>query len=246
VRKDESSRVSWTAFRGPAVGAWHGLFTAVARRRGLSTVHACLAYVAPMVDARVSAAGLTRFASDWQARRVWGPLEVARWLDSGPPIPGDIASLLRLYAYVLCAEVRYMYAVAGNLFAAYVDPTRTTAGNAAYRHSSAIAAFGGVVQRLQKEADIGSDLVALWASFLNRDLRNAIGHSDFFVDQGAGILYVVSTMMDHARGASAARRPIHRLRDVEEQAAQAHAFLEAFAGQVDRHWPRQTGLIDGI
>jgi hypothetical protein len=155
-----------------------------------------------------------------------GPLQLAEWLDGWKTrLPQNIATLLTLYVYVLCIEVRYVYTCLGNLLGA-IAAEDARPGMDMYDEPSAARCF----KRIEElHADVGRvfAIIGTWGGFLDFDLRNTIGHSDFVLTGSNSGIIPVRNMMRGLTGVWD-RRASYPAELIEKLHGLALTFLETF------------------
>jgi hypothetical protein len=232
-------------FRRQCEAELRELLAAVEEKCGRQAADGCLVYVKDITNPQMRAQGYTKMTSEMPVATLDVPLRLTKWFRSAArSLPDDVAALLRLYIYVECIEVRYVYAVVANLLGAYAGE-RGRPADAVYRSFSAKPCFEKVKEMVEKAAAAGKrfQLVEAWETFLDLRFRNVVGHSDFTLHPGGTVTVVRDLMRRITEGVDTGRGSYPPTL-VEQLYDRARDFLMAFPKRArDAMTPLQARVL---
>jgi hypothetical protein len=224
--------------------AFQQLFDAVSAARGSETTDSCLRHLFDMRDFQAEGQVFSKCECYLLPRCLNNSTNLATFIRAcearATPAERLFLTLLKLQGYVAAIEVKYTYKVIGNLLGELGGGEVRGDLYDVFPFDSIKKRFRDVAARAKQiEACTGRTMrvVSLMEGFLDFDLRNAIGHSDYYVlaDSERVIIpgYVVEAMTRGGRGAG--KKPGYSFQELDELYSKAIAFNEAFKVILIRH-----------
>lgn len=199
------------------------LFDAVKNAQGATVLESCLRHLVDLHAVTAGSASLTKAEFYLLPRCLHNSTNLWAYIRYLEKTGGQqhVLWILKLYSYVQCIEVRYVYKVVGNLLG---ELGGGIASGSLYDDlHSARQCFGDILKRYEciKSSGRVFGLFDLWSSFLDFDLRNAIGHSDFLISGGS--VLVPSNAISQRK-----KKSTWALSEVNDLFGMANEFNEAF------------------
>jgi hypothetical protein len=223
------------SFKGTCRSQIVDLFDAVEETKGKVAVDLCFRHMVDIPDAPVDSATLSKLDFYLLPRCLHNPTNwsaLIRLLETQlTSTESRLIIMMKLYGYMQCIEVRYIYKVIGHLLGHLGGGI--VSGDLYDNWLSARTCFDDIRKRCEQVARSHGRrflLVDTWSCFLDFDLRNAIGHSDFVIlaDSQTVLLpsYALDAMTRAGRGGP--RRSAYTFSEVDNLYARASDFNEAF------------------
>lgn len=214
------------------------LFQAVSHVKDEADILSCLRHSIDIPQVTVGETTLTKLDFYLLPRSLHNPTNLSayiRYLESRDicRVP-HIITMLKLHGYVQCIEVRYIYKVVGNLFGEIGG--EGTSGNLYDDLLSARACFDDIKKRHERLRSPGREfaIIDLWDSFLDFDLRNAVGHSDFIIQNDSRTILIPSYVLKSVLGA-VSKKTSYTFSEVDNLYSKANAFNEAFKETIENY-----------
>lgn len=221
-------------FRDTCRSGFVSLCDVVAEKEGHTAVESCFRHLVNLPDFAAGSTTLSKLDFYLLPRCLHNPTNwstLVRYLEAQRSRAGRHQIVaLKLYGYVQCLEVRYTYKVVGNLLGRIGGGT--VSGDLYDSASSARACFEDIKRRRDQVAIALGRRIALvdtWSRFIDFDLRNAVGHSDFVIlgnDETVLLPYYALSSM--TRSKMLPRKSTYTFSEVDDLYAMANDFIEAF------------------
>lgn len=205
------------------------LFQTISCAKGEATVQACLRHLVDLPDVSVGGTKFTKLDFYLLPHCLHNPTNLSayiKYLESRDAhhVP-HVIMMLKLYSYVQCIEVKYVYKVVGNLLGEIGGGP--TLGELYDDTFSARKCFDDIRERHERiKSSSGREFAIfdLWSRFLDFDLRNAVGHSDFIIrKESCTILIPLYILKD-----SPAKKSVYKFSEIDELYSMANDFNKAF------------------
>lgn len=218
------------------------LLQAVSIAKGEPAVQSCLRHLVDLPDIDIDGTTLKKmdfYLLPYCLRNTTKLFSYVRYLESrdGSRVP-YVITMLKLYGYVQCIEVKYIYKVIGNLFG---ELGGGQTGGRLYDESfSARECFNDIVKRgkcVESSSGKRFGVIDLWSSFLDFDLRNAVGHSDFIIPKGSHAVLIPSCVLARVTGPEEApsKKGRYTFSEIDKLYSMANDFNEAFKMVIEDH-----------
>lgn len=222
------------SFRDLCYAALDRLFRVVSSSKGEVAVQQCLRHLIALPN--VTAHGTTFRKLDFYLlpECLHNPTNLSTYVTyletrDAVRVPYNI-TMLKLYGYVQCIEVRYIYKVVGNLLGHIGGGS--TKGNLYDSFLSAHRCFEDIKKRHDRVKRVlgTSDLVNLWSSFLDFNLRNAVAHSDFIIRSESQGVLIPLYVLEEVRSPHGSRRQqsTYSFSELDTLYSRANDYNEAF------------------
>ena len=189
------------------------LFQAVSHTKGDETIQSCLRHLVELPEIRADGTTLQKLHFYLLPNCLHNPTNLSayiRYLEhQGTHQTGHLSILLKLLGYVQCIEVKYVYKVVGNLLG-HLGGGRV--GGELYDNVfSARKRFDDIRRRNERIKSYSGQefaVVSLWSRFLDFDLRNAIGHSDFIIYNESQTVIIPSYVLKNVLGRKGSQQSV--------------------------------------
>jgi len=220
------------------------LFQAVSGSVGEAAVQSCLSHFISLQSRTVG--GVTYSGANFyllpgclhNPTNFWTYIEFLENRDN-QNVPENII-MLKMYCYVQCVEVRYIYKVIGNLLGELGGGHVT--GELYDNFNSAHQCFNDIKQRHERVAaslNRRFQIIDDWEQFLDFDLRNAIGHSDFriFTEPFTvpGVVFMPMYLLQGMITQQSHSKTGYSFSEIESLYSRAKDFNEAFKQVVSEY-----------
>jgi hypothetical protein len=223
--------------------AFQQLFDAVSAARGREAIDNCLRHLFDIADFEAEGQKFSKMECYLLPRCLNNSINLATFIRAceanATPAERLFVTLLKLQAYVAAIEVKYTYKVIGNLLGELDGGDVRGDLYDAFPFDSVKKRFRDVAARANRvKASSGREVrvVSLMKDFLDFDLRNAIGHSDYYVLADPGRLIIPGQIVKALkRNGGGSSRSGYSFQELDELYSKAVAFNEAFKVILTRH-----------
>lgn len=232
-------------FKEECISGLGELFQAISRTKGGATIQSCLHHLVDLPDVKANGTTLPKLEFYLLPECLHNPTNLSAYIThlesrDACRVP-HVITMLKLYGYVQCIEVRYVYKVVGNLLGQIGGGS--TSGDLYENSFSASNCFEDIRKRHKRLTSSSGQVfptVDLWSRFLDFDLRNAVGHSDFIIrNESRTILipsYAVKEVLRSKK--SKARKSAYKFSEIDTLYSMASDFHEAFKQVIQDHGVR--------
>lgn len=138
--------------------------------------------------------------------------------------PNHIIIIFKLYSYLHCIENKYTYKVIGNLLR--LLKRKDVKGDLFDKSNSGIQCF----KNLKNSSDLSimevNSLFEVWESFIDQNLRNAISHNDYIINDKE--LIIPSVILDEIKCEPVSNQYSYTFKNINDLYIKANEFQNAF------------------
>ena len=232
-------------FKEECISGLGELFQTISRTKGEATIQSCLRHLVDLPDVKANGITLPKLDFYLLPECLHNPTNLSAYITflesrNACRVP-HVIIMLKLYGYVQCIEVKYVYKVVGNLLGQIGGgPTSGDLYDSSLSASKCFDDIRGRHERIKSSSGQVFPIVDLWSRFLDLSLRNAVGHSDFIIHHESRIILIPSYALEGVFRSkkSRTRKSIYKFSEIDNLYSMANDFHEAFKQVIQEHGVR--------